>query len=639
MRPILLRRRALVGAVLSTALITAGFAALAADASAGCSFPDPAGDSAVDGVPGTGDDDVDITAVGFSGANDALTAAAKVVALTAYGPANYPGDDFEFTFTTNKKVFLLGAYRDFNPTGDAIVTPYVYVNGTQVSAASLKPVYDVKASTFSISISYADLSKLAGAPAAGASLSALGLTAYVNFNGPERVADKAAPKEASTTYAVGASGCGGAAPAASPTAGSSASATPAATPSAPASATPSASASASPAASASSSASASASGSPSPGGAETPAAGCSTYTDPKGDSNAAIGPAGFGNDPDLDILSVTFKTTPEVLSAYIKVDKLAAKPSGQQFSGHKFDFGFTHNGKAIVLAASATGTGTGTVGGTANADLKPKAVFDIPSSQVIISIDRASIEKAGGAPLPDGTVITKTSARSTAVIATGGQSVADTAVGATPEQQTYTVGDNRCFPASASPGSGTGAARLTVSAPARVQSSDVEVVAATLKDSSGAPLAGKRVTAQVGSGAVVSGTTGSSGQVRLLPRVTDPAGRRVLSVRYAGDASGTGNAQVRLSITVVAEVSKIASTSTGAGSLRTFTITLTDDDSPRHPYVGAAVTFAYSGKTVKVSTNRYGRASVQAKPGARIDVRYPGRPGYVSPATARTIVR
>lgn len=638
----LLSRRALVGVWLAAGLVAAGVAAFAADATVGCSFTDPAGDSAVDGVPGTGDDDLDITTVGVSGVDGVLTAAVKVVALTSFGPANYPGDDFEFAFTLNKKAFQIGAYRDLSPTGDPIVTPYVYVDGSAASAASLKPVYHLPDNTFSISISYADLGKLAGVPVPGATLSALGQTSYANFNGPERAADKAAPN-ATTTYTVGTDGCGGAA--AAPSSAPSAAGSPSATASPPGSASPSASpsgsASATPssAPSASTSGSATASASPNPGGVDAPAAGCSTFTDPKGDSSAAIGPLGFGNDPDLDILSVTFKTTPEALSAYIKVDKLASKPSGQQFSGHKFDVGFTHNGKALVLAATATGTGTGTVDGTANADLKPKAVFDLPSSQVIISIDRPGVEKAAGAPLPNGAVITKTSARSTALIATGGQTVADTATGTTPDKQAYMIGDNSCFPA-ASGGSATGGApRLRFSAPSRVQSSDVESVTATLTSSSGEPLAGKRVTAQVGSGPVVAGTTSSSGQVRLPVRVTDRAGSRVLSVRYAGEPGGEGGAQVRATITVVPEVSKIASSSSGTGATRTFSITLTDDDATRHPYVGATVTFGYSGQTVKVSTNRYGKASVQAKPGARIDVRYAGRAGYVSPATARTIVR
>jgi hypothetical protein len=152
-------------------------------------------------------------------------------------------------------------------------------------------------------------------------------------------------------------------------------------------------------------------------------------------------------------------------------------------------------------------------------------------------------------------------------------------------------------------------------------------------------MAGKRVTAQAGSGPVAAGTTNASGQVRLLARVTDPAGSRLLLVRYPGDPGGGGAVQARHSIYVVAEVSKIAYRSTGAGATRTFTITLTDDDAPtKHPYAGSTVTFGFSGRTVKATTDRFGRASVQAQQGAHIDIRYPGRGSYVRAATARTVV-
>jgi hypothetical protein len=112
----------------------------------------------------------------------------------------------------------------------------------------------------------------------------------------------------------------------------------------------------------------------------------------------------------------------------------------------------------------------------------------------------------------------------------------------------------------------------------------------------------------------------------------------VLSVRAPGDADGSGKAEARTSINVVAEVSKIAYRSSGTGSTRTFTITLTDDDARRNPFAGALVKFAYSGKSVSVRTDSAGRASVKAGAGAQINVSYAGRSGYVRPATARTTV-
>jgi hypothetical protein len=418
MRLASLPRRAVLASVLSVSLIGGGLAvAYAADATAGCSFTDPAGDSTL-GAPMSGDDDLDITAVGLSSDSSALTAAIKVVALTAFGPANYPGDAFEYAFTLNKKAFLLGAKRDLNPdptSSDAVtVTPYVKVDGTAGTAASLKPVFDVKASTFSISISTADLAKLAGAPVDGAVLSALGATSYANFTATERSADTAAPKAATTTYVAGSSACSAAA-------------------------------------------------APAPSGSATPA------------------------------------------------------PSG-------------------------------------------------------------------------------------------------------------------------SPSSATATATITISAPSRIQTSDPEPVTATLKDGSGKPMSGKRITAQVGAGKAVAGTTNSSGQVKLQPVVIDKAGTRALVVRYAGASDGSGKAEKRQSITVVAEVSKIATKTSGTGNPRTFTITLTDDDAVRHPYSGAALTVSYSGRTVTVKTNSAGQASLQIRSGTHVDITYAGRSGYVQPATARTTV-
>jgi hypothetical protein len=408
-----LPRRALLGAVLSLSLIGAGVAAFAADVTAGCSFTDPTGDSAVGGAPGTGDPDLDITAAGISSDATAVTGVIKVDVMDA-GTANYPGDQFEFGFTVNKKAILIGAYRNFttNPV------TYAKVDGTTTTATSLKAVYDLKASTFSISISMAELEKLAGAPLAGASLTALKATSYADFVQRDVSADTAAPKDATTAYALGSSGCS-AAPA-------------------PAS-----------------------SGSPAPSGSPSP------------------------------------------------------KPSS-------------------------------------------------------------------------------------------------------------------------SPSSDTATATITISAPARIHTSDPEPVLVTFKDGNGKPQSGKRITAQVGTGKAVAGTTNSSGQVRLSPIVIDRAGTRALVVRYAGSSDGSGKAEKRQNITVLAEVSKIATKSTGTGSMRTFIMTLTDDDATRHPYAGAKLTVAYSGRSVTVTTDRSGRATLTLRSGTHVDIRYAGRSGYVAAGTART---
>ena len=126
--------------------------------------------------------------------------------------------------------------------------------------------------------------------------------------------------------------------------------------------------------------------------------------------------------------------------------------------------------------------------------------------------------------------------------------------------------------------------------------------------------------------------------MRLSPIVVDRAGTRSLVVRYAGDANGSGKAEKRQNVTVLAEVSKIATKSTGSGSTRTFTMTLTDDDATRHPYGGAKLSVAHSGKSVTVTTDRNGRATLTLRAGTHVDIRYAGKGGYVAAGTARTTV-
>jgi hypothetical protein len=142
----------------------------------------------------------------------------------------------------------------------------------------------------------------------------------------------------------------------------------------------------------------------------------------------------------------------------------------------------------------------------------------------------------------------------------------------------------------------------------------------------------------VGTGRAVAGTTNSSGQVRLSPVVIDRAGTRALVVRYAGGSGGSGKTEKRQNVSVLAEVSKIATRSSGSGTMRSFVMTLTDDDATRHPYAGAKLTVGYGGRSVTVTTDRNGRATLQLRSGTHVDIRYGGKPGYVAVATARTVV-
>jgi hypothetical protein len=613
-----LPRRAVLGAVLSVALMGAGLSAFAASATAGCSFTDPAGDSSL-GLPGSGDDDLDMTAVGYSTQSGALTGAIKVVKLTDYGPENYPGDDFELSFTVNKKVFLLGAYRDFNPTGDPDVSPYVYVDGdSKDGVKSLQAVYDLKASTFSISIGGADLEKLAGTPAKSAVLTALSAKTYANFNGPERAADTAAPKDTKTTYAFGAKGCNGA---------------PAAAPAKPA---PSASPSASPKPSASPSAAPAATSTATVGD---PLPGCATFADPKGD--AVVSPLSGGpgmEEPDLDLTGLVLQSTPEAVRAFLRVDQLSTRP--ESFPGHSFSANFTVNKKAVQMVGTAydpedlgqiqDGAAAATEGTPAQRAPKTRllvdgtytpssitAVFDIKKSMVTLSVPRAELAKAVGG-FADGTVLTLVYGRDTAATPAVGlyvdSTAKDNATGAT-AKDAWTVGDNRCFAAPVSPLSSVGAVRA--------QYADTAAVAARLLDAAGKPVAGQRVTFTLGRATAVA-TTGKNGVAKASLLVQETAGRRSLVLR-------TGDLTTTVPFTVLVEKVALRATAT-AGAI---TATLADDDG--QAVALQTVTFTSGGRTVTARTDANGVAEATGfARGAVVRVSYRGVPGRYSAATTST---
>lgn len=193
------------------------------------------------------------------------------------------------------------------------------------------------------------------------------------------------------------------------------------------------------------------------GGLGLPTAGCNTYTDPKGDgvpgsvtlSSAPANPV--PNDPDLDITGVVFGTSDTKVSAFIRVDKLGKGPANGE--GERWLARYTALGKDISIdvergafdpafAASPIGSlDQVTVGGTADATLVPAVNYDQTTSMVIISLDRAALEKSLKGSLA-GTSLTKLSATSS-VRLIAAYSTADTATA--PAAQAFVVGSNPCF--------------------------------------------------------------------------------------------------------------------------------------------------------------------------------------------------
>lgn len=605
-----LTRRLSYGA-LSAGLLAAALVPLTASAAAATcpSYVDDAEDSGPDPAlaPITQDGQLDILSVTHSTTRGMFSTTFALTALNDYGSDYSIGDWYEASFTVVGKVVAMRAVRDANVEGTT--TTRLQVDGV---TTDVKPeaAYDFDGKTVTLTVKQADLEKAVEAKLAGKPLTAMGARSLENYKAFGLAWDFAEAPEGAV-HVFGTACKAGAAP------------KPAPSPTASAGASPSAGPSASPSASGSPSASASPSASPSPSGpppppepsVPVPADGCFGFPDEVGDSDAAVGPAGAGDDPDLDLVSVTGRTTGKDVFGHLGVAELSSGPSALPvFTGHRFEYEFSVGERVVVLSAEETGPGTGTVDGAANETLLVKAVFDEPSSQVVLGVDRASLVKALGTSLPDGAVLSGTAGRSYA-LSPASSSEADTASPEDPRQATYVLGDNACFrPA------------LSVTAPGDAQTSDVALVGVALTTSDGRVAKGQAVTGRIGSGRTASATTDASGLATLRVPVTDAAGTRELVVRSSGTA---GDGELRSSVRVLVEQTRLALRSTGG----TVTATLTDDDG--RTLSGQRLAFAFGGRTVSATTDGRGRAAVSVPAGTAVEVSYAGRSGYLAPVRAR----
>lgn len=622
MRSSTLHRRASY-AVLSAGLLAAGLVPLTASAAAAVcpTYADPKGDAAPDPALNgpLQDEGLDILGITHSTAGGVLSSTVKTVKLLKSGSDNSFGDWFELTFTAAGKVGVMRVVRDANVADTT--TTRLTVDGATTDVVPV-PVYDFKAATVTLNVKLADLDRVFGTALSGKPLTAMSARSLGNYVAIGYTFDRATAP-AGTAYVVG-TACGGAGgtaakPAAGPTAGASpaSSASPTGKPSS--SASPAPSGSAAPSASSSASAGASPTGAP-PAPQPTvpvPTAGCFGFEDLKGDAR----PSGHApNDPDLDILSVTGRTSPASLSGHLRIDKLATKPSLPAFSGHRFEYQFTVGDKVVLLRANAEGEGSGLVGGVAAPDLKVTAAFDTVSSQVVLSVTRESLEKVLDRELPEGTFLDSQIARSLGRNASPLLSSADTAATEDATRARYTVGDNTCF-----------APKISVSLPGEVQTTDSALLSISMTTSDGRAAADQIVTARVGSSRAVRARTDKQGNATLVAPVTDAAGSRLLVVRSSGSA---GEGELVSQMRVVTERALLFLGATGPGAARTVTATLTDDDEPRRGLAGQRVVFAFAGRTIAVTTDSAGRASTRAPAGTAVEATFTGRRGFLTAAKA-----
>jgi hypothetical protein len=611
-------RRALGASVVAAGLLAGGLVPLLGTASAAAcpTWTDTKGDANMGEFPPTAvatkSDNLDIVGVTVSTTNGALTAAVQVAALNAM-PTDM-GDEYAVNFTLGGKAMLLYADRDLAFTDAGLF------NSTDDTSGTGSVTYDTTKDVVTISVPAAEVDKALGSAAAGKVATAFHGSTWNQFQALPVLSYDQAPAPAGTSFAIG-SACSAGGPAPTPTV--SPSATPSATPTASPTPAPT---------------------TPPPGTTPGPAAGCFDFSDPKGDAPpVTLTAPAMANDPDLDILGVAYQTTADKFTTYIKVDKLATRPA--QAPGHTFYSDFTYNKLAFSIFAASydpaaigtarnTGASSGAplaptaqlrVAGTYKADVVVDAKFDVPNSMVTLTVPRAALDKYATVPFADGTEMTLVKARSNADA--GGVTPAGGDTTGTPESK-LVVGSNKCF--------GPPAAKLLNAGKTTVQYTDAAALAAKLTSATGAALAGKTVTFQVGS-AKATAKTGSDGVARAALDPGLAAGTYSLVTSFAGDATA-GKVTATTPFTVTAEVTKITLTVAKSGTSRTVTAKLLDDD--RRPVAGQTVVWFVNGKQVgSAKTNAAGVVTLKtAKPTQTVLAQFAGVAGKYAASKSSTKV-
>jgi hypothetical protein len=330
-----------------------------------------------------------------------------------------------------------------------------------------------------------------------------------------------------------------------------------------------------------------------------PTPGCTTATDATGDGSIGSVDAGKGlpNDPDLDLKSVAIHTGPESLEVFVGVDKLATKPTAAL--GHSWAVSFKALNKDVKLfEAKYDNANLDGQFGDATVQITNKAVDvslsvkeDTAHSVVVFTVDRAGLETQLGGPLVEGTAFVNFGVTSSGTYAASSLAADQLSIAKASE---YTVGHDACFPPPPS--------KLENFSDETVQFGDeVEVVTQLTNDLDEA-LEGKTVTFSVGAKKVTAVTDEEGvATAKLVPGA--PAGKASLVTTFAGDDTA-GAVTLTSPLTVTQEKTKTTATFTKAGTKRTVTAKVLDDDN--HPVVGQTVTFLVNGKsggTAKTSAN------------------------------------
>ncbi len=387
-----------------------------------------------------------------------------------------------------------------------------------------------------------------------------------------------------------------------------------------------------------------------------PRPGCSTLADPKGDTTPLMPASGLPawpvpNDPDLDLTSLTLRTTATDLVAYLGVDKLAKGPAS--VDGHRFTLDFTFNKHVFSAAASAYSNGSGGLrDGLANSGqvghvvqlgvdvpsltaIPPvadkgfktsglKATWDLPNNRLVLQLPIADIVKYGGAPFT-GELTAINAKTATDVYAISTQADNTNPANGSASTAKWTIGNNACF--------ALAPALLANTGVTTAQYGDVAPVAVSVKSASGEALAGRTVSLQLGS-STATVTTDSTGVARAGLPVTSTAGPAELKAVFAGDATADA-ATLKVPFTVALEKTITTLAVTKRGNVRTVAITLLDDD--KHPIGAQSLLVFVNAKSVgTVTTNAAGKASfTKGNPTQSVKVAFIGVNGKYSGSSAQ----
>lgn len=329
-----------------------------------------------------------------------------------------------------------------------------------------------------------------------------------------------------------------------------------------------------------------------------PREGCVTLPDPKGDYNTEAG---------FDIKGLVMRTTADSIIGYIQMYTLSSNGDGLLDQGAHFAWGFSLNNHKISAQADQSGPiaglvrtvlakddTTGVIDGADKADFKAEARFDQKSNTAIISLNKAAVEKAAGAKLPDDAILRDLHAEAGPLFLIGLSQSDDTVDDAHAAPEAYEVGHNICF--------GPAPASVFIQGDRDVATGSIAKLEAKVLDADGTPRAGRQITFTIGS-LVAKATTNSAGVASITARIPLSIGYYTQVTSFPGDAT-SNEIRHRSQFVVNYRQTHMKLSYSDRKEGRLFTATLLDADNV--PVTGAPIDWTVKGTskaTIKTADN------------------------------------